>query len=178
MSTSPSGNFRDDAGHQVFGEAGRGRAVWHDVRWRYGAFTARGGAAAACGTLHGPVEVGVGLLPGGGGCKEMLLRAVDSAATIRPGGRGESVEMLEAMKQTFEAIATAKVSRLPRGGSARAGVSIGIRRYQHESGSARRPTPKRGRWEWYAPGMSRRSRERTSPRRERTFWPCSRWECT
>ena len=36
----------------------------------------------------GLVEVGVGLLPGGGGCKEMLLRAVDSAAAIRPGGRG------------------------------------------------------------------------------------------
>src|SRR6202795_4041786 len=33
----------------------------------------------------GLVEVGVGLLPGGGGCKEMLLRAVDSAAAIRPG---------------------------------------------------------------------------------------------
>ena len=28
----------------------------------------------------GLVEVGVGLLPGGGGCKEMLLRAVDSAS--------------------------------------------------------------------------------------------------
>src|SRR4030088_484242 len=31
----------------------------------------------------GLVEVGVGLLPGGGGCKEMLLRAVDSAGSIR-----------------------------------------------------------------------------------------------
>ena len=31
----------------------------------------------------GLVEVGVGLLPGGGGCKEMLLRAVDSAAASR-----------------------------------------------------------------------------------------------
>ena len=40
----------------------------------------------------GLVEVGVGLLPGGGGCKEMLLRAVDSATSIRPDGRGESVE--------------------------------------------------------------------------------------
>ena len=58
----------------------------------------------------GLVEVGVGLLPGGGGCKEMLLRAVDSAASIRPGGRGESVEMMEAMKRAFETIATAKVS--------------------------------------------------------------------
>jgi 3-hydroxyacyl-CoA dehydrogenase len=58
----------------------------------------------------GLVEVGVGLLPGGGGCKEMLLRAVDSASSIRPDGCGESVEMLEAMKKTFETIATAKVA--------------------------------------------------------------------
>jgi 3-hydroxyacyl-CoA dehydrogenase len=58
----------------------------------------------------GLVEVGVGLLPGGGGCKEMLLRAVDSAASIRPGGRGESVELVEAMKRAFETIATAKVA--------------------------------------------------------------------
>jgi 3-hydroxyacyl-CoA dehydrogenase len=58
----------------------------------------------------GLVEVGVGLLPGGGGCKEMLLRAIDSASAIRPGGRGESVELMEAMKRAFEAIAMAKVS--------------------------------------------------------------------
>jgi 3-hydroxyacyl-CoA dehydrogenase len=58
----------------------------------------------------GLVEVGVGLLPGGGGCKEMLLRAVDSAASIRPGGRGESVELMEAMKKAFATIATAKVA--------------------------------------------------------------------
>jgi 3-hydroxyacyl-CoA dehydrogenase len=58
----------------------------------------------------GLVEVGVGLLPGGGGCKEMLLRAVDNAATIRPGGRGESVELMEAMKRAFETIATGKVA--------------------------------------------------------------------
>jgi len=58
----------------------------------------------------GLVEVGVGLLPGGGGCKEMLLRALDSAESIRPGGRGESVELTEAMKKAFETIATAKVA--------------------------------------------------------------------
>jgi 3-hydroxyacyl-CoA dehydrogenase len=58
----------------------------------------------------GLVEVGVGLLPGGGGCKEMLLRAVDSAESVRPGGRGESVEMMEALKKAFETIATAKVA--------------------------------------------------------------------
>jgi 3-hydroxyacyl-CoA dehydrogenase len=58
----------------------------------------------------GLVEVGVGLLPGGGGCKEMLLRAIDSASAVRPGGRGESVELMEAMKRAFETIAMAKVS--------------------------------------------------------------------
>jgi 3-hydroxyacyl-CoA dehydrogenase len=62
----------------------------------------------------GLVEVGVGLLPGGGGCKEMLLRAVDSAAASRGRVSGEalagSVEMLEAMKRAFETIATAKVA--------------------------------------------------------------------
>src|SRR5205823_1756570 len=58
----------------------------------------------------GLVEVGVGLLPGGGGCKEMLLRAVDASTSIRPAGRGESVELMEAMKKNFEIIAMAKVS--------------------------------------------------------------------
>jgi 3-hydroxyacyl-CoA dehydrogenase len=58
----------------------------------------------------GLVEVGVGLLPGAGGCKEMLLRAVDAATSVRQDGRGESVEMMEAMKRTFETIGMAKVS--------------------------------------------------------------------
>jgi len=62
----------------------------------------------------GLVEVGVGLLPGGGGCKEMLLRAVDSAAASKGRSSGEalagSVEMMEAMKKAFETIATAKVA--------------------------------------------------------------------
>src|SRR6185437_13872081 len=58
----------------------------------------------------GLVEVGVGLLPGGGGCKEMALRAIDSANAVRPGGRGESVELMEAMKRAFETVAMAKVS--------------------------------------------------------------------
>jgi 3-hydroxyacyl-CoA dehydrogenase len=62
----------------------------------------------------GLVEVGVGLLPGGGGCKEMLLRAVDNAAASKGRSSGEalagSVEMLEGMKKAFETIATAKVA--------------------------------------------------------------------
>ena len=56
------------------------------------------------------MEVGVGLLPGGGGCKEMTLRAIEKATQIRPAGRGESVEMMEAIKQAFETVAMAKVS--------------------------------------------------------------------
>ena len=58
----------------------------------------------------GLVEVGVGLLPGGGGCKEMTIRAIHKATHIRPQGRGESVELMEAMKQAFETVAMAKVS--------------------------------------------------------------------
>jgi len=58
----------------------------------------------------GLVEVGLGLLPGGGGSKEMVLRAIDSASAVRPGGRGDSVELTEAMKRAFETIAMAKVS--------------------------------------------------------------------
>ncbi|MFZ0287660.1 MAG: 3-hydroxyacyl-CoA dehydrogenase NAD-binding domain-containing protein [Candidatus Sulfotelmatobacter sp.] len=63
----------------------------------------------------GLVEVGVGLLPGGGGCKEMLLRAVDGAVAARGGkvsgdALAGSIEMLEAMKRAFETIATAKVA--------------------------------------------------------------------
>src|SRR5258707_13948991 len=58
----------------------------------------------------GLVEVGVGLLPGGGGCKEMLLRAIDNARSIRSDCKGESGELIESMKLIFEIIATAKVS--------------------------------------------------------------------
>jgi 3-hydroxyacyl-CoA dehydrogenase len=57
----------------------------------------------------GLVEVGVGLLPGGGGCKEMTVRALDAASSIRADGR-ESVELMEAMKKAFENVALAKVS--------------------------------------------------------------------
>ena len=63
-----------------------------------------------CELYSGLVEVGVGLLPGGGGCKEITLRALDRAYHIRPSGRGESVELMEAMKQAFETVAMAKVS--------------------------------------------------------------------
>ncbi len=92
----------------------------------------------------GLVEVGVGLLPGGGGCKEMLLRAVDGAAASRGKVSGEalagSVEMMEAMKKAFEAIATAKVAT-----SAHEARGLG-RPHQHEprARALRRQGPRAG----------------------------------
>ena len=52
----------------------------------------------------GLVETGVGLIPGGGGTKEMLIRANEHAA-----GSGE-LDLLHAMQPVFETIAMAKVS--------------------------------------------------------------------
>jgi len=58
----------------------------------------------------GLVETGVGLIPGGGGCKEMTIASVAAGNSIRPDGRGEGVETFEALKKNFETIAMAKVS--------------------------------------------------------------------
>jgi 3-hydroxyacyl-CoA dehydrogenase len=58
----------------------------------------------------GLVETGVGLLPAGGGCKEMLLLALDAAGAVRTDPRGDSVEAYDALRQVFETIAMAKVS--------------------------------------------------------------------
>lgn len=58
----------------------------------------------------GLVETGVGLVPGGGGCKEMLLRSIEAGSSIRPDARGEGVEIFEAIKKNFETIAKATVS--------------------------------------------------------------------
>src|SRR5437868_1853918 len=51
----------------------------------------------------GLVEAGVGLIPGGGGTKEMLIRANEHAAG------GEDLDLFHALKPVFEAIAMAKV---------------------------------------------------------------------
>ncbi len=40
----------------------------------------------------------------------MTLRALDAAAAVREGGRGESVELFEALRRSFETVAMAKVS--------------------------------------------------------------------
>src|SRR6202166_5071878 len=51
----------------------------------------------------GLVEVGVGLIPGGGGTKEMLIRANERA------GGGEDLDLFHTLRPFFENIATAKV---------------------------------------------------------------------
>jgi len=56
---------------------------------------------AAAETYIGLVEVGVGLIPAGGGTKEMLLRAVDHAGAADPG---------EAVQSAFMTMAFARVS--------------------------------------------------------------------
>ena len=68
-------------------------------------------------TYIGLVEAGVGLIPGGGGTKEMLLRAVDQATAMAPPDPREpasrfaqSAEMGTALRRVFETIALAKVS--------------------------------------------------------------------
>ena len=58
---------------------------------------------AAAEAYLGLVEAGVGLIPGGGGCKEMLIRANEHAAS------GEDLGLFHALKPAFETIAMAKV---------------------------------------------------------------------
>ncbi|MFZ0617092.1 MAG: 3-hydroxyacyl-CoA dehydrogenase NAD-binding domain-containing protein [Candidatus Acidiferrales bacterium] len=59
---------------------------------------------AAAEAYMGLVETGVGLIPGGGGSKEMLIRAGEHAAG------GEDLDLFHALKPVFENVAMAKVS--------------------------------------------------------------------
>ena len=68
-------------------------------------------------TYMGLVEAGVGLIPAGGGTKEMLLRALDAAAALAPPDPrdppsrfAQSAELATALKRSLETIAMAKVS--------------------------------------------------------------------
>jgi 3-hydroxyacyl-CoA dehydrogenase len=68
-------------------------------------------------TYIGLVEAGVGLIPGGGGTKEMLLRAVDAAAALAPPDPrdppsrfAQSAKLQTALKRSLETIAMAKVA--------------------------------------------------------------------
>jgi 3-hydroxyacyl-CoA dehydrogenase len=58
---------------------------------------------AAAEAYIGLVETGVGLIPGGGGTKEMLIRANEHSAG------GEDLDLFHALKPIFETIAMAKV---------------------------------------------------------------------
>jgi 3-hydroxyacyl-CoA dehydrogenase len=58
----------------------------------------------------GLVEAGVGVVPAGGGTKEMVLRAVEAAEGVVAARVAGSVEYLDALKRNFEVIAMAKVS--------------------------------------------------------------------
>ena len=64
----------------------------------------------------GLVEMGVGLIPGGGGTKEMVLRAIDwvppSVPSAAPGGGRP--DLIPYVARAFETIATAKVSNSAR----------------------------------------------------------------
>ncbi|MGA8223625.1 MAG: 3-hydroxyacyl-CoA dehydrogenase NAD-binding domain-containing protein [Candidatus Acidiferrales bacterium] len=59
---------------------------------------------AAAEAYIGLVETGVGLIPGGGGTKEMLIRANEHAAD------GEDLDLFHALRPIFQNIAMAKVS--------------------------------------------------------------------
>ncbi len=68
-------------------------------------------------TYIGLVEAGVGLIPAGGGTKEMLLRAIDAATALSPSDPrdppsrfAQSAELSTALRRSFETIALAKVS--------------------------------------------------------------------
>jgi 3-hydroxyacyl-CoA dehydrogenase len=68
-------------------------------------------------TYIGLVESGVGLIPGGGGTKEMLLRALDGAAAVAPPDPrdppfrfAQSAEVADGLKRALETIAMAKVT--------------------------------------------------------------------
>jgi 3-hydroxyacyl-CoA dehydrogenase len=71
-------------------------------------------ASAEC--YMGLVEVGVGVIPAGGGCKEMLLRATDWVPKEIPSAvpGGGKPDLAPYVAKTFETIAMAKVSTCAR----------------------------------------------------------------
>ena len=106
-------------------------------------------------TYIGLVEAGVGLIPAGGGTKEMLLRAIDAAIAFAPPDPrvpnsslpsrfAQSAELATALRRSFETIALAKVST-----SAAEARSLGLlvaRRPHHpqpRAAAARRQSPGR-----------------------------------
>ena len=69
---------------------------------------------AAFETYIGLVEVGAGLIPGGGGCKEMLIRTMEGTPGLLDGAAGGAmhtrVDPQPLVNKAFEIIGTAKVA--------------------------------------------------------------------
>ena len=63
---------------------------------------------AAMESYIGLVEVGVGLLPGGGGCKELAVRAAEE---VRRGANGSQLDQFPFIRSYFQTIATATVAK-------------------------------------------------------------------
>ena len=63
---------------------------------------------AALESYIGLVEVGVGLLPGGGGCKELAVRAAEE---VRRGANGSQIDQLPFVRTYFQSIAMATVAK-------------------------------------------------------------------
>jgi 3-hydroxyacyl-CoA dehydrogenase len=76
-----------------------------------------GGLQASAETYIGLVELGVGLIPAGGGTKEMLVRSLERA------GRDPENDLFPHLSRTFETIALGKVS-----GSAHEAQALGLLR--------------------------------------------------
>jgi len=62
-------------------------------------------------TYMGLVEVGVGLIPAGGGSKELLIRNTENLFEVQPGGvYPKQIELVPFVARAFETIALAKVA--------------------------------------------------------------------
>ena len=58
----------------------------------------------------GFVEASLGLLPAGGGCKEMLLRTLDCVRAVEESASADSPVLAAALRRTFDCVAQSKVS--------------------------------------------------------------------
>jgi 3-hydroxyacyl-CoA dehydrogenase len=104
---------------------------------------------AALESYIGLVEVGVGLIPAGGGCKEFALRAMTEAK----GG-----DLLPFLRPYFEAMAMAKVSRSAEEAKQLGHLKPLTSSYSTSTSCCMSPRPRSGRWP--RPATGRRSHAR------------------
>ena len=113
---------------------------------------------AALESYIGLVEVGVGLLPGGGGCKEFAVRAAEES---RRGAAGSQIDMLPVLRAYFQTIATAtsRRARWRRRRSAISGRATSSCPMRAKCCTSRRRRHAR----WPRPATGRRCGRATSP---------------